>query len=67
MWDEFKQAFSAELGTLPEDTRRELEKLETKCGFGPLVMQALLSSLSSSMSRREIQFLSTLPNLSSLR
>jgi hypothetical protein len=41
-WDEFKQAFSKELGTLPADTRRELEKLETKGGFGPLVMQLLL-------------------------
>jgi hypothetical protein len=41
-WDEFKQAFSKELGTLPDDTRRELEKLETMCGFGPLVMQMLL-------------------------
>jgi hypothetical protein len=37
-WDEFKQAFREELSTLPEDTRRELEKLETKCGFGPRVM-----------------------------
>src|SRR5919108_5924646 len=41
-WDEFKQAFSEELGTLPEDTKRELEKMETTCGFGPLVMQLLL-------------------------
>jgi hypothetical protein len=41
-WDEFKQAFAKELGTLPENTRHELEKLETKCGFGPLVMQLLL-------------------------
>jgi hypothetical protein len=41
-WDEFKQAFSAELGTLPDDTKRELEKLETTCGFGPRVMQMLL-------------------------
>jgi hypothetical protein len=41
-WDEFKQAFREELGTLPEDTRRELEKLETTCGFGPRVMQWLL-------------------------
>jgi hypothetical protein len=41
-WDEFKQAFREELGTLPEDTRRELEKLETTCGFGPRVMQMLL-------------------------
>ena len=42
MWDEFKQAFRQELGTLPANTRRELEKLETTCGFGPLVMQLLL-------------------------
>jgi hypothetical protein len=41
-WDEFKQAFQEELATLPETTRRELEKLETQCGFGPLVMQVLL-------------------------
>jgi hypothetical protein len=41
-WDEFKQAFREELSTLPEDTRRELEKLETTCGFGPRVMQMLL-------------------------
>lgn len=41
-WDEFKQAFRQELGTLPEDTRRELEKLETTGGFGPRVMQWLL-------------------------
>jgi hypothetical protein len=27
---------------LPEDTRRELEKLETTYEFGPLVMQMLL-------------------------
>jgi hypothetical protein len=41
-WDEFKQAFQKELGTLPDATRCELEKLEAKCGFGPLVMQLLL-------------------------
>jgi hypothetical protein len=41
-WGEFKQAFQKELSTLPEDTRRELEKLETTCGFGPRVMQWLL-------------------------
>jgi hypothetical protein len=41
-WDEFKQAFREELGVLPEDTRREIEKLETTCGFGPRVMQMLL-------------------------
>jgi hypothetical protein len=41
-WDEFKQAFQKELGILPEDTRRELEKLETTGGFGPRVMQLLL-------------------------
>jgi hypothetical protein len=41
-WDEFKHAFQEELGTLPEDTRRELEKLETTGGFGPRVMQMLL-------------------------
>jgi hypothetical protein len=41
-WDEFKQAFREELGALPEDTRRELEKLETTGGFGPRVMQLLL-------------------------
>lgn len=41
-WDEFKQAFRSELGTLPEDTRRQLEKAETKGEIGPLVIQALL-------------------------
>jgi hypothetical protein len=41
-WGEFKRAFQKELSTLPEDTRRELEKLETKGGFGPLVMQMLV-------------------------
>jgi hypothetical protein len=41
-WGEFKQAFRAELGTLPEDTRRALEKLDTKGEIGPLVMQVLL-------------------------
>jgi hypothetical protein len=41
-WDEFKQAFQEELATLPEDTRRALEKLETTGGFGPRVMQLLL-------------------------
>jgi hypothetical protein len=42
VWDEFKHAFREELGTLPEDTRRALEKLETTGGFGPRVMQLLL-------------------------
>jgi hypothetical protein len=41
-WDEFKHAFREELSTLPEDTRRALEKLETTGGFGPRVMQLLL-------------------------
>jgi hypothetical protein len=41
-WDEFKQAFRQELSTLPDDTKRELDALETMCGFGPLVMQVLL-------------------------
>jgi hypothetical protein len=41
-WDEFKQAFQKELGTLPEDTRAALEKMETTGGFGPRVMQMLL-------------------------
>jgi hypothetical protein len=41
-WDEFKQAFRKELGTLPEDTRRELDALETTCGFSPRVLQMLL-------------------------
>jgi hypothetical protein len=41
-WDEFKQAFREELGTLPEDTRAALEKMETTGGFGPRVMQLLL-------------------------
>jgi hypothetical protein len=41
-WDEFKQAFREELGTLPEDTRRALEKLDTRGEIGPLVMQVLL-------------------------
>jgi hypothetical protein len=41
-WDEFKQAFREELGTLPQDTRAALEKMETTSGFGPRVMQLLL-------------------------
>jgi hypothetical protein len=41
-WGEFKQAFRQELGTLPEDTRRQLEKMDTKGEIGPLVMQVLL-------------------------
>jgi hypothetical protein len=41
-WGEFKEAFRQELSTLPEDTRRELEKLDTKGEIGPLVMQVLL-------------------------
>jgi hypothetical protein len=41
-WGEFKEAFRQELSTLPEDIRRELEKLETKGGFGPRAMQLLL-------------------------
>jgi hypothetical protein len=41
-WGEFKQAFRQELGTLPEDTRREFEKLDTKGEIGPRVMQVLL-------------------------
>ncbi len=41
-WDEFKRAFSAELSTLPEDTKRQLEKMDTKGEIGPLVMQVLL-------------------------
>jgi hypothetical protein len=41
-WDELKQAFREELGTLPEDTRAALEKMETTSGFGPRVMQLLL-------------------------
>jgi Family of unknown function (DUF5681) len=41
-WDEFKQAFRQELGTLPKDTRRQLEKMDTKGEIGPLVMQVLL-------------------------
>jgi hypothetical protein len=41
-WGEFKRAFRQELSTLPEDTRRALEKLDTKGEIGPLVMQVLL-------------------------
>jgi Family of unknown function (DUF5681) len=41
-WNEFKRAFREELGTLPEDTRAALEKMETTGGFGPRVMQVLL-------------------------
>jgi hypothetical protein len=41
-WGEFKQAFREELSTLPEDTQRALEKLDTKGEIGPLVMQVLL-------------------------
>ena len=41
-WGEFKQAFRQEFGTLPEDTRRQLEKMDTKGEIGPLVMQVLL-------------------------
>jgi uncharacterized protein YeaO (DUF488 family) len=37
-WDEFKQAFREELGTLPEDTRRALDALETTGEIGPRVM-----------------------------
>jgi hypothetical protein len=41
-WDEFKQAFREELGTLPAEVRRALEKLDTKGEIGPRVMQVLL-------------------------
>jgi hypothetical protein len=41
-WDEFKHAFWKELGTLPDDIKRELEKMDAKGGIGPLVMQVLL-------------------------
>jgi hypothetical protein len=37
--DEFKEAFTKELDTLPTDARAALEKMG---GIGPLVMQALL-------------------------
>jgi hypothetical protein len=35
-WDEFKQAFRQELGTLPKDTRRQLEKMDTKARLARL-------------------------------
>jgi hypothetical protein len=41
-WDEFKHAFSKELGTLPKDTLAALEKMDARGGIGPLVMQILL-------------------------
>ena len=41
-WGEFRRAFREELSTLPEDTRRALEKMDTKGEIGPLVMQVLL-------------------------
>jgi hypothetical protein len=41
-WGEFRQAFSAELSTLPENTLAALEKMDTKGEIGPLVMQVLL-------------------------
>ena len=41
-WDEFKHAFSQELTTLPDDTKRQLEKMDARGGIGPLVMQVLL-------------------------
>jgi hypothetical protein len=41
-WDEFKQAFSQELATLPDDTKAALEKMDARGGIGPLVMQVLL-------------------------
>src|SRR5918999_1545074 len=37
-WDEFKQAFRQELGTLPDDTKAALDKMDTKGEIGPLVM-----------------------------
>jgi|SRR5918999_756645 hypothetical protein len=44
-WDEFKQAFSQELATLPDDTKAALEKMDARGGIGPLVMQVLLKSV----------------------
>jgi hypothetical protein len=46
-WDaitlaELKETFRKELDTLPDDVRRELEKLIAENGFDPLVMQTLL-------------------------
>jgi hypothetical protein len=41
-WGEFKQAFSAELSTLPDDTKAALEKMDTKGEIGLRVMQMLL-------------------------
>jgi hypothetical protein len=48
-WDaitlaKLKETFRKELDTLPDDVRRELEKLIAKNGFDPLVMQTLLKS-----------------------
>ena len=44
-WDEFKQAFSQEFATLPDDTKAALEKMDARGGIGPLVMQVLLKSV----------------------
>jgi hypothetical protein len=40
--DELKEAFRAELSTLPADIRSELEELVAKNGVDPFVMQTLL-------------------------
>ncbi len=41
-WDEFKQAFREKLGTLPDEAKAGLKKLEAMGRIGPIIMQALL-------------------------
>jgi hypothetical protein len=40
--EEFSQAFSAELDTLPDEAKTGLKKLEAMGRIGPIIMQALL-------------------------
>jgi hypothetical protein len=40
--DEFKAAFSAELGTLPDEAKAGLKKLESMGMIGPIMMQLLI-------------------------
>jgi hypothetical protein len=40
--EEFNQAFSAELDTLPDEAKAGLKKLEAMGRIGPLIMQALI-------------------------
>jgi hypothetical protein len=41
-WGEFKEAFRQELSTLPDDTKRQLDKMDASGEIGPLVMRVLL-------------------------